>query len=138
MAVILTCIFAACDKTNVDDEKHTKQVPVYKGMTISDSFAGTSATVASDDNGNHYGHFKGDHNDRDDEVDQNKPFEDPNAPSIENKANSTLDVVGSAESIYYAGRNAGSPFRQRTDPACPFVENRKKPGFQTVYAGIES
>lgn len=105
MTVILTCIFAACDKTNVDDEKHTKQVPVYKGMTISDSFAVTSATVASDDNGNHYGHFKGDHNDRDDEVDQNKPFEDPNAPSIENKANSTLDVVGAAESIYYADKN---------------------------------
>lgn len=105
MTVILTCIFAACDKTNVDDEKHTKQVPVYKGMTISDSFAGTSATVASDDNGNHYGHFKGDHNDRDDDVDQNKPFEDPNAPSIENKANSTLDVVGAAESIYYADKN---------------------------------
>ena len=105
MAVILTCIFVACDKTNVDDEKHTKQVPVYKGMTISDSFAGTSATVASDDNGNHYGHFKGDHNDRDDEVDQNKPFEDPNAPSIEDKANSTLDVVGAAESIYYADKN---------------------------------
>ena len=105
MAIVLSCIFVACDKTNVDDEKHTKQVPVYKGMTISDSFAGTSATVASDDNGNHYGHFKGDHNDRDDEVDQNKPFEDPNAPSIENKANSTLDVVGSAESIYYADKN---------------------------------
>lgn len=105
MVVILTCVFAACDKTNVDDEKHTKQVPVYKGMTISDSFAGTSATVASDDNGNHYGHFKGDHNDRDDEVDQNKPFEDPNAPSIEDKANSTLDVVGAAESIYYADKN---------------------------------
>ena len=50
MAVILTCIFAACDKVG------EKQVPVYKGMTISDSFAGTSATVASDDNGNHYGH----------------------------------------------------------------------------------
>ncbi len=99
MAVILTCIFAACDKVG------EKQVPVYKGMTISDSFAGTSATVASDDNGNHYGHFKGDHNNRNDEVDQNKPFEDPNAPSIENKANSTLDVVGAAESIYYADKN---------------------------------
>lgn len=105
MTVILTCIFAACDKTNVDDEKHTKQVPVYKGMTISDSFAGTSATVASDDNGNHYGYFKGDHNNRNNEVDQNKPFEDPNAPSIEDKANSTLDVVGAAESIYYADKN---------------------------------
>ena len=99
MTVILTCIFASCDKVG------EKQVPVYKGMTISDSFAGTSATVASDDNGNHYGHFKGDHNNRNDDVDQNKPFEDPNAPSIENKANSTLDVVGAAESIYYADKN---------------------------------
>lgn len=105
MTVILTCIFAACDKTNVDDEKHTKQVPVYKGMTISRSFANAFAMSASDDNGNHYGHFEGDHNDRDDEVDQNKPFEDPNAPSIEDKANSTLDVVGAAESIYYADKN---------------------------------
>ena len=99
MAVILTCVFAACDKVG------EKQVPVYKGMTISRSFATSSAATAAEDNGNHYGHFKGDHDNRNDEVDQNKPFEDPNAPSIENKANSTLDVVGSAESIYYADKN---------------------------------
>ena len=99
MAIVLSCIFAACDKVG------EKQVPVYKGMTISRSFATSSAATAADDNGNHYGHFKGDHNNRNDEVDQNKPFEDPNAPSIENKANSTLDVVGSAESIYYADKN---------------------------------
>lgn len=99
MTVILTCIFAACDKVG------EKQVPVYKGMTISRSFANAFAMSASDDNGNHYGHFEGDHNDRDDEVDQNKPFEDPTAPSIEDKANSTLDVVGAAESIYYADKN---------------------------------
>ena len=99
MTVILTCIFASCDKVG------EKQVPVYKGMIISRSFANAFAMSASDDNGNHYGHFKGDHNDRDDEVDQNKPFEDPNAPSIEDKANSTLDVVGAAESIYYADKN---------------------------------
>ena len=99
MAIVLSCIFAACDKVG------EKQVPVYKGMTISRSFATSSAATAAEDNGNHYGHFKGDHNDRDDEVDQNKPFEDPNAPSIEDKANSTLDVVGSAESIYYADKN---------------------------------
>lgn len=99
VAIVLSCIFAACDKVG------EKQVPVYKGMTISRSFATSSAATAAEDNGNHYGHFKGDHNNRDDEVDQNKPFEDPNAPSIENKANSTLDVVGSAESIYYADKN---------------------------------
>ena len=99
MAIVLSCIFAACNKVG------EKQVPVYKGMTISRSFATSSTATAAEDNGNHYGHFKGDHNNRNDEVDQNKPFEDPNAPSIENKANSTLDVVGSAESIYYADKN---------------------------------
>lgn len=99
--ILSTLLFVACDK----DGAKEKQVPVYKGMTISRSFAKASAMSASDDNGNHYGHFKGDHNDRDDEVDQNKPFEDPNAPSIEDKANSTLDVVGAAESIYYADKN---------------------------------
>lgn len=103
MAVILTCIFAACDK--VDE----KQVPVYKGMTISRNFARTSATTASDaDNSDlqgEQGRVEGDYDNRDDDFDQNKPFEDPNAPSIENKANSTLDVVGAAESIYYADKN---------------------------------
>ena len=98
--ILSTLLFVACDK----DGAKGKQVPVYKGMTISSNFARASATTASDDNGNHYGHFKGDHNDRDDDVDQNKPFEDPNVPSIENKANSTLDVVGAAESIYYADK----------------------------------
>lgn len=103
MAVILTCIFAACDKVG------EKQVPVYKGMTISRNFARTSATTASDaDNSDlqgEQGRVEGDYDNRDDDFDQNKPFEDPNAPSIENKANSTLDVVGAAESIYYADKN---------------------------------
>lgn len=104
MAIVLSCIFAACDKVG------EKQVPVYKGMTISRSFAKASATTASDDVGNtdlqsEQGRVEGDYENRDDDFDQNKPFEDPNAPSIENKANSTLDVVGSAESIYYADKN---------------------------------
>lgn len=103
--VLSACLLVACGDNGGDNGGDTKQVPVYKGMTISRSFAKASAMSASDDNGNHYGHFKGDHNNRDDEVDQNKPFEDPNAPSIENKANSTLDVVGAAESIYYADMN---------------------------------
>lgn len=104
MAIVLSCIFAACDKVG------EKQVPVYKGMTISRSFAKASATTASDDVGNtdlqsEQGRVEGDYDKRDDDFDQNKPFEDPNAPSIENKANSTLDVVGAAESIYYADKN---------------------------------
>lgn len=104
MTVILTCIFAACDKVG------EKQVPVYKGMTISRSFAKASAKTASDDVGNtdlqsEQGRVEGDYDNRDDDFDQNKPFEDPNAPSMEDKSNSTLDVVGAAESIYYADKN---------------------------------
>lgn len=103
MAIVLSCIFAACDKVG------EKQVPVYKGMTISRNFARTSATTASDadnlDLQGEQGRVEGDYDNRDDDFDQNKPFEDPNAPSIENKANSTLDVVGAAESIYYAEKN---------------------------------
>lgn len=104
MAIVLSCIFAACDKVG------EKQVPVYKGMTISRSFATSSTATASDDVGNtdlqsEQGRVEGDYENRDDDFDQNKPFEDPNAPSIENKANSTLDVVGAAESIYYADKN---------------------------------
>lgn len=103
MAIVLSCIFAACDKVG------KKQVPVYKGMTISRSFARASAMTASDvenpDLQDEQGRVEGDYDNRDDDLDKNKPFEDPNAPSIENKANSTLDVVGSAESIYYADQN---------------------------------
>lgn len=103
MAIVLSCIFAACDKVG------KKQVPVYKGMTISRSFARASAMTASDaensDLQGEQGRVEGDYDKRDDDFDQNKPFEDPNAPSIENKANSTLDVVGAAESIYYADKN---------------------------------
>lgn len=113
MTVILTCIFAACDKAG------EKQVPVYKGMTISRNFARASATTASDDVGNtdsqgEQGRVEGDYDKRDDDFDQNKPFEDPNAPSIENKANSTLDVVGAAESIYYADKKSRYFYNNQT------------------------
>ena len=104
MAVILTCIFAACGKIS------EKQVPVYKGMTISRSFAKATATAALNDAYNTdsqggQGRVEGDYDKRDDDFDQNKPFEDPNAPSIEDKAQSTLDVIGGAQNIYYADKN---------------------------------
>ena len=104
IVILSALLFVACDKFG------EKQVPVYKGMTISRNFAMASATTASDDVGNtdlhgEQGRVEGDYDKRDDDFDQNKPFEDPNAPSIENKANSTLDVVGAAESIYYADKN---------------------------------
>ncbi len=104
IVILSALLFVACDKVG------EKQVPVYKGMTISRNFAMASATTASDDVVNadsqgEQGRVEGDYDKRDDDFDQNKPFEDPNAPSIENKANSTLDVVGAAESIYYADKN---------------------------------
>ena len=102
MAVILTCIFAACDKGAKE-----KQIPVYKGMAISRSFARTSATTADDSvkSQDKQGQVEGDHDHRDDDFDQNKPFDDPSAPSIDDKAKSTLDVAGSAQNIYYADKN---------------------------------
>ena len=104
MAVILTCIFAACGKIS------EKQVPVYKGMTISRSFAKATATAALNDAYNTdsqggQGRVEGDYDKRADDFDQNKPFEDPNAPSIEDKAQSTLNVIGGAQNIYYADKN---------------------------------
>ncbi len=100
--VLSACLLVACNGGK-------KQVPVYKGMTISRSFARASAIAASDaensDLHGEQGRVEGDYDKRDDDFDQNKPFEDPNVPSIENKANSTLDVVGAAESIYYAEKN---------------------------------
>lgn len=102
MAVILTCIFAACDKGAKE-----KQIPVYKGMAISRSFARTSATTADDSvkSQDKQGQVEGDHDHRDDDFDQNKPFDDPSVPSIDDKAKSTLDVVGGAQNIYYADKN---------------------------------
>ena len=98
LIVLLTaCVFVACD--NVDAQQ--RQVPVYKGMYISGGSASASALPA-DDNGNHYGHYKGDHEHRDDDFDEDKPFDDTKAPSIEDKAQSTLDVVGAGQDIYYA------------------------------------
>ena len=104
MAVILTCIFAACGKIS------EKQVPVYKGMTISRSFAKATATAALNDAYNTdsqggQGRVEGDYDKRDDDFDQNKPFDDPGVPSIEDKAQSTLDVIGGAQNIYYADKN---------------------------------
>ena len=102
MAVILTCIFAACDKGAKE-----RQIPVYKGMAISRSFARTSATTADDSatSQDKQGQVEGDHDHRDDDFDQNKPFDDPSVPSIDDKAKSTLDLVGGAQNIYYADKN---------------------------------
>ena len=97
IASLTACVFTACN-----DTQNQKQVPVYNGMVISSRFARASASaVPADDNENHYGHYKGDHEHRDGDVDGNKPF-DNKTPSIEDKAQSTLDVVGAGQNIYYA------------------------------------
>lgn len=105
LVIVLTAsMFVACDK----DAKE-KQVPVYKGMVISRSFASTSATTADDgeyvEPQHEQGQVEGDHDHRNDDFDQNKPFDDPSTPSIDDKAKSTLDVVGGAQNIYYADKN---------------------------------
>ena len=76
-------------------------------MTISRSFARTSATTADDSatSQDKQGQVEGDYDHRDDDFDQNKPFDDPSTPSIDDKAKSTLDVVGGAQNIYYADKN---------------------------------
>ena len=102
--ILSTLLFVACDNGAKE-----KQVPVYKGMVISQSVASTSATTADDSEyvEPHHkpGHFEGDHDHRNDDFDQNKPFDDPSVPSIDDKAQSTLDVVGGAQNIYYADKN---------------------------------
>lgn len=98
IATLFASVLVACDNAS-----HQKQVPVYNGMVISSRFARASASaLPADDNGNHYGHYKGDHEHCDDDFDEDKPFDDAKAPSIEDKAQSTLDVVGAGQDIYYA------------------------------------
>ena len=100
-----------------------KQVPVYQGMTITDNNTATLSFVSApyrtngimmlssnngnaDDNGNHNGHYKGDHTDRNDAIDEENPYPD-NAygENIEEEIKSSLDVIGSPDTIYYAEPN---------------------------------
>ena len=104
---------------NADDDGTTpgnRQIPVYQGMTITSVY--DTATLGSylgngkddfeydKDNGNHNGHFKGDYAGKDDDIDEENPFpENSEDETIEEEIESTLDVVGSAETIYYATQN---------------------------------
>ena len=93
-----------------------KQVPVYQGMTIT-SASGRAVSPLSflsdkedfdygKDNGNHNGHFKGDHSDKDEDLDKENPFpENSENENIENEIQSSLDVIGSPDTIYYAKPN---------------------------------
>lgn len=120
LVVMCVSVFVACDITPA---LQNKQVPVYKGMTISKNrvYASVRALGGEPNYGPEDGHgehdsrhderdpapgcCEGDHDHRDDDFDPNKPFEDDQTPTIEDKAQSTLDVIGASESIYYADKN---------------------------------
>ena len=91
----LTCslfAFTSCkDKDDGGNNTTTveKQIPVYQGMTITNS--NTSALLTNEsynlrkpmlansnngNNGNHYGHYKGDCTDNEGELDNNNPYPD--------------------------------------------------------------
>ena len=97
-----------------------KQVPVYQGMTITEAknetlsllrFGQRSSGAGSinsdkDNNGNHYGNYKGDSTDRNDNIDEENPYPDNEAnENIEEEIKSSLNVVGSPDTIYYAEPN---------------------------------
>ena len=120
LVVILSLLLlsmTACNKGN--SQNGDKQVPVYQGMTITKA----NSTLASEgesllwdnalqlgtnddnngDNGNHYGDYKGDHTDRDDEFDSENPYpENAEDETIEEQIKSSLEVIGSPDTIYYA------------------------------------
>ena len=109
-------VFAGCNDTARDNgDSGDKQIPVYQGMTITS--AETEELMASglgkfmtlsktDNNGNHYGQYKGDHADRNEEIDKEDPFPDNSeAENIEEEIKSSLNVVESPDTIYYATPN---------------------------------
>ena len=107
---------------NGGNTEQSKCVPIYQGMTITNSNTAISLTSASyrsgeimllsansennGNNGNHYGHYKGDHADRDDVVDNDNPYPDnSDSENIEEEIKSSLNVVGATNEIYYATQN---------------------------------
>jgi len=91
-----------------------KQVPVYQGMTITSSSEHVISPLSylsnkedfdyGKDNGNHNGHFKGDHSGKNEDINKEEPFPDADG-SIEDEIKSSLDVIGSPDTIYYAKPN---------------------------------
>ena len=110
----------ACDSTGITNNDD-KQVPVYQGMTVSTeriesleiatkgySLAkkGSFGLYNNKDNGNHYGHYKGDYNGKDENIDKENPFPDNNDnETIENEIEDVLSVEGAMHTIYYAEPN---------------------------------
>lgn len=124
LLLILTMISSLFAFTGCGDkESGEKQVPVYQGMTITNANTATMSLMSSGyrsggimllsankenngDNGNHNGHYKGDHTDRDDAIDEDNPYPDNNKnENIEEEIKSSLNVIGSPDTIYYAEPN---------------------------------
>ncbi len=130
---LLACTaFSACSQLGIGsnnssnssnaNDNNGKNVPVYQGMTISSMeetktqieamrtmFASSNSNnnkSPNGNNGNHYGWYKGDLNEKKEDIDNSDPFggSDKNE-NIENEINDTFSVVGSTESIYYAKLN---------------------------------
>jgi len=91
-----------------------KQIPVYTGMSISSAEVnltsyngnGNNGNGNNGNNGNHYGHYKGDYDGKNEDVDEEDPFPENSADeNIEKELESSLNVVGAAQDIYYAQPN---------------------------------
>ena len=118
LILVLSCallMIASCggeeeDVTTTSPQNANKQVPVYQGMTISAATETVKAYLGGKeefdygkDNGNHNGHFKGDYVGKDEEIDEEAPFpENGKDETVEEEIKSSLTVVGSPETIYYA------------------------------------
>ena len=94
-----------------DGGNSDKQVPVYQGMTISNGNIAKASPMKSNylasggfdllsaDNGS----YEGDHTDRNDNIDEENPYPDNGAgETIEEEIKSSLNVIGSPDTIYYA------------------------------------
>ena len=120
IVAMFTCVFGlvACNKDG-NSSSGKGQVPVYQGMTISNgqstvltanrmsiSLMSAKTPGNTDNNGNHNGWHKGDYEGKDEDIDQENPFpENGNNENIENEIESTLDVIGAGQEIYYAMAN---------------------------------
>ena len=124
LLLILTMICSLFAFTGCGDKASgEKQVPVYQGMTITNTSTSTMSLMGSSyrsgeiillsankenngDNGNHNGHYKGDHTDRNDTIDEENPYpENDENENIEEEIKSSLNVIGSPDTIYYAEPN---------------------------------
>ena len=103
LALLIVAALAACNSAG------SKQVPVYQGMTISNApelfaYSGNGGGIKQlrhGENNEKTGLIDGDYYGRNDNFNPDRPF-DPGVPTIEEKAASTLDVIGAGADIYYA------------------------------------